>query len=57
MLKAKAKVYHPTESEMKLWRAGAVDAWIDAKGTFDPALARRVFEHQGMQDLPQGVGR
>lgn len=50
VLKAKAKVYHPNEAEMKLWRAGAVEAWIDAKGTFDPALARRVFEEQGMHD-------
>ena len=51
VLKAKAKVYHPNEAEMKLWRAGAVDAWIDAKGTFDPALARRVFVDQGMEDF------
>ena len=50
VLKAKAKLYHPNEAELKLWRAGAVDAWIAAKGTFDPALARRVLEAQGMND-------
>lgn len=43
--------YVPTDDEMKLWRAGAVDAWINAKGTFDPATAERVLEEQGMTDF------
>lgn len=43
--------YVPTEEEMSLWRAGAIDAWLNAKGTFDPATARRVLEEQGMQSF------
>ena len=43
--------YVPTEDEMKLRRAGAVEAWINAKGTFDPATAERVLKEQGMTDF------
>ncbi|AXI44439.1 C4-dicarboxylate ABC transporter substrate-binding protein [Sulfitobacter sp. SK011] len=43
--------YVPTEEEIALWRAGAVDAWINAKGTFDPETATRVLEEQGMNDF------
>ena len=43
--------YVPTEEEMKLWRAGAVDAWLNAKGSFDPATAERVLQEQGMTDF------
>ncbi|MEM8648523.1 MAG: TRAP transporter substrate-binding protein DctP, partial [Pseudomonadota bacterium] len=41
--------YVPSEEEMTLWRAGAIDAWLNAKGTFDPDTARRVLEEQGME--------
>jgi len=40
--------YVPTDEEMTLWRAGAIDAWLNAKGSFDPETARRVLEEQGM---------
>lgn len=40
--------YVPTDEELVLWRAGAIDAWLNAKGTYDPATARRVLEEQGM---------
>lgn len=40
--------YVPTEDELTQWRAGAIDAWLNAKGSFDPATARRVLEEQGM---------
>ena len=50
-LKENANIYHPTEEEMKLWRAAAVEAWVGAKGTFDPALARRALEDQGLTDF------
>ena len=40
--------YTPTEAELTLWRAGAIDAWLNAKGTYDPATARRILEEQGM---------
>lgn len=43
--------YVPTDAEMMLWRAGAIDAWLNAKGSFDPATARRVLEEQGMTDF------
>jgi len=50
----KAKInewYVPTEEELVLWRAGAIDAWLNAKGSFDPATALRVLEEQGMTDF------
>ncbi len=40
--------YVPSEEEMVAWRAGAIDAWLNAKGTFDPETATRVLEEQGM---------
>ena len=43
--------YVPTSEEMNLWRAGAIDAWINAKGSFDPETAIRVLEEQGMTDF------
>lgn len=43
--------YVPTEEELALWRAGAIDAWINARGTFDPETAIRVLEEQGMTDF------
>ena len=43
--------YTPTDEELALWRAGAIDAWINAKGTFDPETAVRVLEEQGMTDF------
>ena len=41
-------LYVPTEEELTLWRAGAIDAWLNAKGSYDPATARRILEEQGM---------
>jgi TRAP-type C4-dicarboxylate transport system substrate-binding protein len=43
--------YEPNEEEMKLWRAGAVGAWKDAKGTYDPTLAERALAEQGLDDF------
>ena len=43
--------YVPTDEEMKLWRAGAIDAWLNAKGSFDPATAERVLQEQGLTDF------
>lgn len=43
--------YVPTEDELALWRAGAIDAWLNAKGSFDPATAERVLLEQGMTDF------
>jgi TRAP-type C4-dicarboxylate transport system substrate-binding protein len=51
-IKAEIKEWYvPTDEEMKLWRAGAVDAWLNAKGTFDPATAERVLQEQGLTDF------
>ena len=51
-IKAEIKEWYvPTDEEMKLWRAGAVDAWLNAKGTFDPATAERVLREQGLTDF------
>jgi TRAP-type C4-dicarboxylate transport system substrate-binding protein len=43
--------YTPTPEELAQWRAGAIDAWINAKGTFEPEIAIRVLEEQGMTDF------
>ncbi len=43
--------YVPNEEEMKLWRIGAIGAWKDAKGTYDPALAERALAEQGLDDF------
>ena len=41
----------PNEEESKLWRKGAVGAWIQAKGQYDPALVKRILEAQGKMDF------
>lgn len=51
MMKGKADVYVPTDKEMALWHKGAVAAWVSVKGTYDPALARRILQEQGQTDL------
>ena len=43
--------YVPNDAEMALWREGAVGAWKNAKGTFDPALAERALAEQGLDDF------
>lgn len=43
--------YVPSEEELVLWRAGAISAWLNAAGTFDPDTARRVLEEQGMDNF------
>jgi TRAP-type C4-dicarboxylate transport system substrate-binding protein len=40
--------YVPSEAELSKWREGAIGAWLDAKGTFEPDVARRVLQEQGM---------
>ena len=36
--------YVPSEAELSKWREGAIGAWLDAKGTFEPDVARRVLQ-------------
>jgi len=43
--------YVPNDAEMGEWRKGAIAAWKDAKGTFDPAVAERVLADQGLHDF------
>lgn len=43
--------YVPSEDEMALWREGAVDAWKNAKGTYDPKLAERALAEQGLDSF------
>ena len=48
--KIKGKIdewYKPNDAEMELWRSGAVGAWADAKGAYDPKLAERALAEQG----------
>lgn len=40
--------YVPTDAEMALWREGAIGAWKNAKGTYDPVLAERALVEQGL---------
>ena len=49
IIKASAKEWYvPSEAELSKWREGAIGAWLDAKGTFEPDVARRVLQEQGM---------
>ena len=43
--------YTPNGAEMDMWRAGAVGAWADAKGTYDPKLAERALAEQGLDSF------
>ncbi len=47
-MQGKVAIYQPTEDEMALWREGARDAWVAVKGAYDPALARRILDEQGL---------
>lgn len=51
----RVSIYKPTPDEMKLWYAGATDAWLAVKGSFDTALARRILEDQGQTELIQNL--
>lgn len=54
-LEGKVQYYEPTEEEMKLWYAAVPPVWNSLKDSFDPQLARRVLEDQGMTDLIKGL--
>ena len=43
--------YYPNEEEQAKWIAGAVDAWVKAKGTYDGDLAKRALMEQGLDDF------
>lgn len=43
--------YTPNDAELAKWREGAISAWIDAKGTFEPEIAERILKDQGMEDF------
>ncbi len=43
--------YVPNDAEMALWREGAVGAWKNAKGTYDPVLAERALAEQGLDEF------
>ena len=52
IIKASANEWYvPTEAELTQWRAGAIGDWLDAKGTFEPDVARRVLLEQGMDSF------
>ena len=42
------RLVYAQRGEMDMWRAGAVGAWADAKGTYDPKLAERALAEQGL---------
>ena len=46
-----AEWYKPDDAEMDLWRAGAVDAWAGAKGTYNPKFAERALAEQGLDSF------
>ena len=54
-MQGKVKVYTPKAEELALWHKGAKDAWVAVRKTYDPALARRVLEEQGQQELVQDL--
>lgn len=43
--------YKPNAEELAAWQEGAVDAWLNAKGTYDPAIAERVLAEQGRDEF------
>ena len=43
--------YVPTEAEMAEWRKGAIGAWKNAKGSFDPVQAEKILADQGLHDF------
>ena len=47
ILQGKVQVYQPNPQELDRWYSGAPAAWVAVKGTYDPALARRVLQEQG----------
>lgn len=51
VLEGKVKIYQPTPAELQQWYGGAPPAWASVKGTYDPALARRVLQEQGQDEL------
>jgi tripartite ATP-independent transporter DctP family solute receptor len=51
LLEGKVKIYEPTSQELQQWYSGAPAAWIAVKDTYDPALARRVLQEQGQDEL------
>jgi TRAP-type transport system periplasmic protein len=50
-MKGKVQFYKPTSAELEQWHAGATAAWVAVKGTYDPALARRILEEQNQRDF------
>lgn len=50
-LEGKVKIYKPTPAELELWYKGAPEAWKAAKGTYDPAVAKRALQEQGLDGL------
>lgn len=54
-LEGNVEYYSPTDEEMTLWYAGVPPVWKSVSDSFDPELARRVLEDQGMTDLIGGL--
>ncbi len=54
-LEGEVTYYEPTDEEMLQWYQSVPEVWVTVKGTFDPALARRVLEEQGMDELLSGL--
>lgn len=50
-MQGKISIYAPTDAELAEWSKGAIDAWVAVKGTYDPALARRILEEQDQGEL------
>jgi TRAP-type C4-dicarboxylate transport system substrate-binding protein len=50
-VKKTAKYYTPTAAEHKQWAELAPKAWVELKGRYDPKIARKALEEQGLTDL------
>ena len=52
IIKKNVKTYYtPNAEEQAKWVAGAVQAWKDAKGTYDPKIAERALKEQGLTEF------
>ncbi|MGE0798632.1 MAG: TRAP transporter substrate-binding protein [Lautropia sp.] len=50
-MQGRVRNYVPNETERAAWHKGAKDAWVAVRGTYDPALARRILQEQNQTGL------
>lgn len=54
-LEGEVQYYEPTEEQMLEWYKSVPQVWLTVKGTYDPDLAKKALEDQGMSELLSGL--